>query len=379
VEEISLRIRTLAAGGDGVGRDADGRVVFVPFTAPGDRVRVRIERARRRHAHGSVMKILEPGPGRVEPSCPVFGSCGGCSWQHLDYAVQLEAKAGIVRDALTRIGGFALPAPTIHASPGAYGYRGRTRVHVEAGRVGFRRRRSHELCAVTGCPILVPALDRELAALVADPPERDGEWELVAAGDETRAAAVADARGARLVAQVGEERLGHSPGVFSQSNALLLDVLAARVAEVAGSGARAVELYAGTGLFTLPLARRFAGVVAVEGHRGAVADLRENVSEAGLTNVDVRHASVDDALGALGGDAPDALVLDPPRQGLPPGAAAALVRVAAERIAYLSCDPATLARDLRAVADGGYAIESVEAFDLFPQTPHVEVLARLTR
>lgn len=379
-DECIVRIHGLAAGGDGVGRDSDGRVVFVPYTAPGDRVRVLVERRRQRYAHGSVLEILEPGAGRVAPRCEVFGRCGGCTWQHLDEATQLEAKAGIVRDALVRIGGLALEAPpAIHPSPRGYGYRGRTRVSVAGGRLGFRRRRSRELCAVAHCPVLTPALDRELALLAAQAPDRDGEWELSAAGDTTRAVDLARRQGPRLVYQVGPEHIAVSPGVFAQANALLLELLCGRVVACAGEGQRAVELHAGAGLFTLPLARRFGELVAVEGHDAAAADLARNLSEAGLRKVDVRLASVADALRELAGAAPDVLVLDPPRSGLPPGGAVDLATVAPRRIVYLSCDPATQARDLRTLCEAGYALRSVEAFDLFPQTPHVEVLATLER
>src|SRR5215475_13460392 len=176
-----IRIESLAAGGDGVGHLSDGRAVFVPFTAPGDRVRVRVVEARGRFARARVEELLEPGPARAEPACPAFGSCGGCAWQHVAYPAQLEAKRAILADALRRIGGIDAGAlePCV-ASPAEYGYRGRTRVLVESGRVGYRRRRSHALCAVSRCPVLVPALDERLHALAHDPPPEDGEWELVA-------------------------------------------------------------------------------------------------------------------------------------------------------------------------------------------------------
>ncbi len=379
MKECIVRIHALAAGGDGVGRDPEGRVLFVPYTAPGDRVRVRVERVRRRHAHGSVVELLEPGPGRVTPRCGVFGRCGGCAWQHLDYPVQLEAKAGIVRDSLVRIGGLELDAaPAIQLSPQAYGYRRRIRVSIEGGRVGFRCRRSRELCAVDHCPILTPEMDRELGTLAARAPEQDGEWELAAAGETTRAVDLARCQGPDLVLEVGSERIATSPGVFSQANALLLEALVGRVVERAGEGQRAIELYAGAGFFTLPLARRFEAVVAVEGHDAAAADLARNLGEDGLDHVDVQSAPVDAALRRFAGEAPDVLVLNPPRTGLPPGGAADLVAVAPRRIVYLSCDPATLARDLRTLRAAGYALRSVEAFDLFPQTPHVETLVTLT-
>lgn len=374
--ECVVTIDALAAGGDGVGRDADGRVVFVPMTAPGDRVRVELEQERRRFAKGRIVELLEPGPGRVEPPCEAFGECGGCAWQHLSAETQLEAKRAILRDALVRIGGIeAPPVLPIVASPAAYGYRARNRVRVEGGRVGYRRRRSHAQRPVSRCPVLVPELEERLGK----PFDRDGEWELASDGARVRATLVGRHDGPRLVLRVGGERIGFSAGVFAQANALLLDVLAARVAEAAGRGERAVELFAGAGLFTLALARAFGSVVAVEGSRRAAADLRRNLAEADLHHVAVRPEPVEAVLAELAGTAPELLLLDPPRTGLPPGGADALAAIAPARIVYLSCDPATLARDLKVLCASGWALRSVEGFDLFPQTPHVEALVLLTR
>jgi 23S rRNA (uracil1939-C5)-methyltransferase len=405
VESAELRIESLAAGGDGVGRLPDGRVVFVPFSAPGDRVRVRLVESRGRFARGRVEELLEAGPDRVEPVCPVFGSCGGCAWQHVAYPAQLEAKRAILADALRRIGGFAeepttpqgfrsawpsstgAPSrcaaasrpgpPPIVPSPAPYAYRGRTRVLVEAGRVGYRRRRSHALCAVSRCPVLVAPLEDRLHELASHPPTRDGEWELACGSGEVRAAPVGARGGPRIHLEVEGRRIGFSAGVFVQSNALLLAELAARVAAAAGSGRLAVELFAGAGLLTVGLASRFARVVAVEHDRAAVRDLRHNLAEAELHNVEVVGGRVERALPTLAGLGPEALLLDPPRTGLPRGSAGDLAAVGPERIVYLSCDPATLARDLSELCACGFALHAVEAIDLFPQTPHVEALATL--
>ena len=168
---LELTVERLATGGDGVGRAPDGRVAFIPFTAPGDRLRVRTTEVRRRYLRASVIEMITPGPARVEPVCPVFGCCGGCSWQHLRYAAQLEAKGGILRDALMRIGKLASVPERIEmrGSPVAYGYRSRARVVVEEAGVGFRRRRSRALCATPRCPILVPALAAHRSAEAGAP------------------------------------------------------------------------------------------------------------------------------------------------------------------------------------------------------------------
>lgn len=395
MSRAELRIESLAAGGDGVAHLADGRAVFVPFSAPGDLVRVRIVESRARFARARIEELLEPGPARAQPACPVFGSCGGCTWQHVGYAAQLDAKQAILRDAIRRIGGLPESAvgPVV-PSPSEYAYRGRTRVRIEAGRVGYLRRRSHALCAITRCPVLVPELDRRLHELAADPPKPEGEWELAFGSGEVRAAPLG-ARGApRIRLAVAGQRIAVSLGVFAQSNALLLDMLANLVADAAsearspsderargpgraGSGGLAVELYAGAGLLTLALAARFERVVAVEGDPSAVADLRANLADAGLGRVEVVAEGVEQALAKLVERRPEALVLDPPRSGIARGSAPALAAVRAERIVYLSCDPATLARDLAALCAQGYELREVHGIDLFPQTPHVEALAIL--
>ena len=378
MSRAELRIESLAAGGDGVAHLPDGRVVFVPFTAPGDLVRVRLVESRARFARARVEELLEGGPARAVPVCQAFGSCGGCAWQHVDYAAQLEAKRAILRDAIRRIGGQDVPSlGPVLPSPSEYAYRGRTRVRVEGGSVGYLRRRSHALCAVSRCPVLVPALDRRLHELAAHPPQPEGEWELASGSGEVRAAPLGASGAPRIRLEVGGHRIGVSIGVFAQSNALMLDTLATRVAERAGRGVLAVELYAGAGLLTIGLAARFDRVVAVEGDPAAVADLRANLAEAGQGRVEILAESVERALSELADRRPDALVLDPPRSGLARGSVDALAAVRAERIVYLSCDPATLARDLAELCARGYALRSVEGIDLFPQTPHVEALATL--
>ncbi|MEE8385702.1 MAG: TRAM domain-containing protein, partial [Dehalococcoidia bacterium] len=167
-ERVESRVESLAAGGEGVARMPDGRALFVPFSAPGDRVRVRLSEVHKRHARGEIEQLLQPGPGRSQPRCPAFGICGGCAWQHLDHSVQIEAKGRILRDALNRIGHLSPPGPIeITPSPAAYGYRNRARVLVEGDQVGYRRRRSNQLCAVSRCPVLQEPVEEGLQELVA--------------------------------------------------------------------------------------------------------------------------------------------------------------------------------------------------------------------
>jgi 23S rRNA (uracil1939-C5)-methyltransferase len=359
----------------------DGRVVFVPFTAPGDRVRVAIGLRKERFLRGEVVELLEAGPGRTDPLCPVFGVCGGCDWQHLAYETQLEAKRTILRDAIERIAHLPLPERfSFRPSPEPYGYRGRARVSAERGRVGFKRRRSHAVCATSRCPVLVPALDDPLARLAAEPPEATGEWELTAGSGSCCVARVpVRDSGSWVEVEALGERLRVSAGTFLQANQPLREPLARAVVEAAGHGALCLELFAGAGLFTLPLARRFERVVAVESHPGAVADLEENLAAAGLGEIEIVAQPVEEAFasGALASLRPQALVLDPPRGGLEPAAREGLPRLAAPRVIYVSCDPATLARDVAVLADRGYELVALEGFDLFPQTAHVEAVACL--
>jgi tRNA/tmRNA/rRNA uracil-C5-methylase (TrmA/RlmC/RlmD family) len=388
-DPVDLRIESLAAGGDGVAHDAQGRVVFVPLSAPGDLVRVRVLQQRKRFARGEVLEVLEPGPSRTKPRCGAFGSCGGCAWQHLDYGAQVAAKSAIVADALSRLGGFELSDPVpITASPSAYGYRARARLVQDGVRLGYRMRRSHAVRVADECPILMPALEavvareRPLASGGAEPTE----WELaVGSNGSVRAhpLGAGSSTSAAVELEVGAETLRISHGVFAQANALLIPHLVEAIErEAAGDGASPVslvELYAGAGLFTLPLSRLFDQVWAVEAHPGAVVDLRFNLARAQRENVEVCEGPVENVLPNLGIRAPDVLVLDPPRTGVSPEALESVQALDPRRIVYLSCDPATLARDLASLRDAGYRLGHIEAFDLFPQTPHVEALASLEK
>jgi 23S rRNA (uracil1939-C5)-methyltransferase len=381
--EHPLAIDALAAGGEGVGRDATGRVVFVPFAAPGDRLRVRVVEEHERFARAEIEAVLEAGPDRVEPPCPVFGECGGCAWQHVAYPAQLAAKREILADALARIGGIEVDAIEMVASPQPYAYRGRARLLARGGRIGFRCRRSHEPCPISRCPLLVPPLDAALAALASRGDLADGEWELAIGSDgavrTTSLAAPEDA--ARITLAVLGERVEISPGAFAQANALLLEPLARHVVEAAGEGGEALELFAGAGFFTLALARRFARLTAVESDPRAVVDLARNLRAASLRHVRVVEAKSETVLADAAAQrvVPEVIVLDPPRGGVGPRAGRDLARIRARRVVHVSCDPATLARDLRELVQRGFVVTRITGFDLFPQTSHVEAVAVLDR
>jgi tRNA/tmRNA/rRNA uracil-C5-methylase (TrmA/RlmC/RlmD family) len=291
---------------------------------------------------------------------------------------------------LQRIGGLSPPddvALSITPSELAYRYRTRSRVMVSAGKVGYRRRHSHALAATRRCPVLVEELEARLSGLADDPPGTDADWELVAGRsadlDEpvTRAVSLPATGGSRLWLLVGEDRIGVSPGVFVQSNGGLLDALSRAVVKAAGTGRRVLDLFCGAGFFTLGLARNFNEVVAVESNPVAAGDLEANLREAGVDNVRVLASSVEAALDDADFSRlhPDRVVVDPPRIGLGEAVAERIAGFEAERIVYLSCDPATLARDLSVFDHRGYRLIAAECFDLFPQTPHIEMLAVVDR
>lgn len=365
----SVRIERLAAGGDGIGRLADGRTVFVALTAPGDVARVRVFESRKRYAKAELIEVESPSTWRREPSCEVFGTCGGCDWQHLTYDAQVEAKRSLVSDAIERIARLEVPESFVfHPSPAEFGYRSRARVLVADAGVGFRKRGSHELCAVSSCPVLAPELNEMLEGARCE--AAGSEVELAVGSVPSESVGVTEFA-------IGDDRLRISAGVFAQANAMLHAELISSVLAAAGTGDTVCELYAGAGLFTLGLSRAFERVIAVEVNGRATEDLAFNLQRAQRANVDIVTRAVDRALGRVRRAAPQVVVLDPPRVGLDAGVAAKLADCGAQRIVYLSCDPATLARDIKTMSEHGYTLCSLEGFDLFPQTAHVEALAVL--
>lgn len=382
-------IERLVASGAGLAR-VGGRVLFVAGAVPGDRVRARIVRTAKRHDEAVVEQMLEPSPDRREPRCAHFGACGGCALQHLAYPAQLQAKRAIALDALRSIGGIvpAFEVPVV-GSP-EYGWRARAEFQVAstgaARGPGCFRVRSHDLEAVRECPVLVPELEsalKELAAGTRAIPEGARTIHL-AAGDAATAVVCSDARGAvigtdpEIAQRVAGFDLALGARGFFQANRALLPELVERATSGA-RGALAFDLYAGSGLFSLPLARHFDLVMAVEEDAAAVERLRANALRAGRTGVQAHASDVARWLGLARRLGPDFVLLDPPRTGAGPEVVEALAASGAAEIRYVSCDPATLARDLRAFLLRGYELAGLAILDLFPQTLHVESIASLKR
>ncbi|HVF57719.1 MAG TPA: class I SAM-dependent RNA methyltransferase [Pyrinomonadaceae bacterium] len=386
--QAEVEIERILPGGLGLAH-AGGQTLLVALAAPGDRVRVRVERVRGSVAFASITEVLAPSSSRVEPPCPYFGRCGGCDFQQLTYDAQLDAKVEIIRDCLRRVARIEPPPEIlITPSPSAWRYRSRLRWQYDARRkhLGYYERGSHRICDVVECPVALPPMQEKLSALRArmregELPEDASEFEAVA-GDEgvSLLPPVAHGDDAGQVRVVAQERYHFDAACFFQINHELLEPLVAEATRGA-EGASALDLYCGVGLFTLPLARRFARVTGVEGNAAACVYARRNLADAGLDNATVETSAVGDWLTKHAGrSAPaDFVLLDPPRAGAEPETVAAILALRPQHISYVSCDPATLARDLRGLIAGGYLIASLRAFDMFPQTHHVETVVRLAR
>ncbi len=419
--EVTLEINALSYGPYGLGR-VDGRVLMVPHSAPGDTIRARVTEERERFSIGELVDVLEPSPSRRVPPCPYVGDCGGCSWQHLNYPAQLKAKQQSVEDALRRIGKLAdFELRPILLSAEEFNYRRRIRLQVGvANRLGFYGASSHHLAEVDSCRIADERLNRGLEPLrrwagnLITPLEH---LEIVAGDDEKQTVVVARAAGGfvprdraacenLLAAEEGIDGLifsgrdwRHTWGqsaiavrlqnrleyrvdadVFTQvnpqGNRLMLEALldAGHFAK----DERLLELFSGAGNFTLALARQSQSVIAVEGHRPALANGKLNAQKNAIDNIRWICAPVPRAVAELKKrhERFAKIVLDPPRTGAK-SIEADLAALGAGKIFYISCNPATLARDLAALCKFGYKLRTVQPIDFFPQTFHVEALAVL--
>jgi len=420
---MKLRIEKQIYGGAGLAR-ADGKAVFVPFTLAGEPVEARITEDHGSYADAELEAVLEPAPARAHPPCPYFGACGGCHYQHAEYSQQVEIKAGILREALERARLKEIPEiSTLHGEP--LGYRNRIRLHIDraTSRLGYRKRGSHQTLAVDGCLIAAPVLEEALRAIQLAAAEwrlgeRFSEIEMFTNGAQDAVLAALWASGSasqglevlwprlqaaipkligatifsaeqggqqgRLLAQRGEQFLTYgvagreyriSAGSFFQVNRFLLDSLVELVCGTF-SGKLAWDLYAGVGLFSAALGSRFDRVVAVESSPTSVRDLRHNL--AGEPYRVAAANTLNFLRGVRPNAAPDLVVVDPPRAGLGKQVTARLAEIRPAHITYVSCDPATLSRDLKSLLDSGYHLRAMRMVDLFPQTFHLESVAILS-
>lgn len=391
-ETVEVTIERIVGGGDGIGF-AGGLTVFVPLTAPGDRIRAHITRRKGKVAWGTIAEVLEPSPQRITPGCPYFGTCGGCDFQQLAYEDQLAAKQGIAADALRRIARLDdAPDVPITPSPDAWSYRSRAEWQVDHARkaVGYFAANSHTVVDVATCPISSAEVNTLLMTLRDDVaagfvPAAATEYRGVTGDADSVLEPTGAEHSRELSRTVLDDTYRFSAACFFQANIPVTAAMVEEVNRIADEAREApgiaIDLYCGVGLFTLPLARRLPRVIGVESFRPAADYARQNLAEAGLNNAHIAAAPVEHWLGGdhsmLGHIA--LAVFDPPRTGAGADVIAGILRLKPAHVAAVSCDPATFARDLRGLLDGGYRLETLRAFDLFPQTHHVEVIAHLIR
>ena len=342
---MNAEIHDVAFGGKGVAR-IDGMVVFVPFTIPGESAEIALTRRKKKFAEGRLLSVENASPDRVEPPCPYFTRCGGCAYQHIAYPRQLQLKQQQVEQTLRRLGRLTDPVPMrpAVASPHPYGYRNRIRVHAAGGVIGFYAQDTRALLDIEACPLASGEVNTRLAELRRHP-LADGDYSVC-------------------------ER---QPRFFEQTNDAVAAALLEEVSRIVTPGGRLVDAYCGAGFFSRHLRERYERVVGIEENTFAIAHARSQAMEYEryITGDVGEHLAA-----VLAEPTPTSLILDPPAAGV---AAPALETVLAGRpreILYVSCNPATLARDLASLCPA-YRLESVTPFDMFPQTAEIEVLAHL--
>lgn len=430
---MRIQVDRLAFGGDGIGHLEDGRTAFITGGCPGDVVEARLVADHKRYVKMSVVEVLEPSPQRVTPPCPYFGVCGGCQWQHISYRAQAEAKRAEVEAALRRIGHQDLEVAECILSTDPYGYRNKIELgakwDADGLTVGYTRAGTAEIVRVDSCLLLpkralslpkalagslrylcgdtdlgiirvgarvaaytkdleialwtVPgAFPRKIAAqTLAQATKASGVVRVLAREDgasrSIKGVEVLRGNGAWRERFLGREMLISAPSFFQVNTRTAERLVQHALEQLAPDGSdRVLDLYCGAGTFTLPLADLAGEVVGVEESGSALADLRRNLERADAW-AEVVPGDAERALPELGRF--DLALVDPPRSGMRPGALSALAATGARRIVYVSCDPATLARDCAALSERGYRLVSATPVDLFPQTFHVETVAVLDR
>lgn len=398
---FQVELTTFTYGGETLGRLPDGRAVFVPYAMPGEEVRVRLTEDKERYARGEIVEMLHESPRRIEPRCKHFGVCGGCHYQHMPYEEQLKAKRDILEDQLQRIGDITDPAvgETV-PSPQPWMYRNRMQFHLtDDGQLGFKKLRSDEVFAIDECHLpeevlglIWPVLDMDVLPGLNRIRLRSGEKEedalLILESEEPEPiqfeldlpiSAVHRGPGGQIVLSGDEFTINDihgfpfvvSAGSFFQTNSKVTEIMLDHIFDEVDLREDMVVLdaYCGVGLFSVFFAREVERVVGVEASPSAAEDFMHNLSE--FEGVELYEARVEDILPNITLD-PDLILVDPPRAGLDGEVVDAILDLAPGRLIYVSCDPATLARDAKRFRKGGMHLEKSIPFDMFPQTYHIE-------
>jgi 23S rRNA (uracil1939-C5)-methyltransferase len=395
---FEVTIEKLIYGGDGLAR-VDGQVVLVPFVLPGERAAVEAVVQKPGLVRAKLVELRAAAAERVAPQCPYFGRCGGCHYQQADYETQLALKRDILAETLRRVGKIEPPEDIRVIAAEPWHYRNRAQFHIGGTELGYLEAHSHRLCPIQQCPVSSPRINTAIATLREM--LRDPRWprfvrSLEVFTNETQvqlnvletdrpvarrffdwcAEKMPDLVPGALDYEAAGSLYRVSGGSFFQVNRYLIDAMVETALENA-QGELALDLYAGVGLFSLLMARRFGKTTAVESGAAAAGDLRCNAERAGVA-VDTQQTNVDVFLSNAAA-APEFVLADPPRAGLGKRAVEQLVRLAPSRLTIVACDPATLARDLAGLTSGGFRLDRLTMIDLFPQTFHIEAIAKLRK
>ncbi|MBE3134850.1 MAG: class I SAM-dependent RNA methyltransferase [Acidobacteria bacterium] len=366
--ERDLAVEKLVAGGDGLAF-LDGKAVFVPGVLPGETARVRIAESRRDFNRAKLLGVRSASADRVSPACPLAGICGGCDWMHIAHERQLACKREILRESMRRAGGIECGDIGIEKGP-PLGYRNRAQIHRDRqGRLGYMGARSDRIVPVESCPVAVAPIDGVFRSRVPTGLDRfvvfsNGEWVASEGIDDDR----------ELSVPVLGIPISFSVGCFFQGNLAVLDRLASFALDGL-AGDTAADLYCGVGLFGALLGARFKRITAVESSSLSVSFARRNIRG---PESEFFPMTVEQWIESGGAHKrPDAVIVDPPRAGLGPEVRQRLCALKSPRLVYVSCNPVTLARDLGQLVRAGYALERLRIFDFYPQTSHIETVARL--
>ena len=408
--EQEILLTTLTYGGDGMGRLEDGRAIFVPFGLPGEHVRVRLTEEKRNFARGEIVEIVKASPLRIVPRCKHFGICGGCHYQHLPYEEQLKAKTEILRDQLTRIGKVETPpVREMVASPSPWNYRNHLQFHLtEEGKLGYVMDRVSAVFAITECHLpegsinsFWPQLEFEsdtnidrvslrsgkeddllliLESNSSEAPELEIEAEISVAHVFEENAVVIAGNDHVIISVLGRDFRVSAASFFQVNTAMAEKMVNHIIANLAiTQSAILLDVYCGVGLFSAFLAPKCERLIGIESSPSACEDFSFNLDE--FDNVELYEGLAEDILPMFGSHIENVtyVVVDPPRAGLEKRVVDGILKLNPQVIAYISCDPSTLARDAARFINGGYKLKDVTPFDLFPQTFHIESISVFER